>query len=108
MGRDTGDGPRAVATIVSTTVRVERTERGRWEVAAPDRDRIICDTLDDARRAAYVSAARVAACQLIVQDAYHRVLSREFISGDPEALNLDQEAEPRRAARRKTTRNRLE
>jgi hypothetical protein len=69
----------------STTVRVERATRGRWQVAAPDHDRIICETLDDARHAAYVSAARIASCELVVHDAYHRVLSREIVNRDPDS-----------------------
>ena len=83
MGGEAVHDPRGPVAMAATTVRVERTERGRWEVVAPDHDRVMCETLDDARRAAYVSAARIAECELIVHDAYHRVLSRELIRGDP-------------------------
>lgn len=79
MTVDTRDD-RRVDALASNTVRVERTTRGRWQVATPDHDRIICDTLDDARHAAYVSAARIASCELVVHDAYHRVLSREIVN----------------------------
>ena len=57
------------------TVRVDRTGRGAWEVAMPDqRELVTCETLDDARRVAYLCAARRRPCELIVCDAYHRVL----------------------------------
>ena len=84
--------------IAVLTIRVERTTRGRWQVAAPDRERILCETLDEARHAAYVSAARVSACELVVHDAYHRVLSCDRVNGDPEAAKLDDNADHRRAA----------
>jgi hypothetical protein len=64
------------------TVRVDRTGRGAWEVAMPDqREPVTCETLDDARRVAYLCAARRRPCELIVCDAYHRVLHHEFING---------------------------
>ena len=48
----------------------------------PDqRERVTCETLDDARRVAYLCAARRRPCELIVCDAYHRVLHHEFING---------------------------
>jgi hypothetical protein len=64
-------------------VRVEHDGRGGWQVALPNHDRITCGTLDQARREAYVSALRAERCELIVHDAYHRVLSRELVSADP-------------------------
>ena len=70
------------------TVRVDHTERGAWEVTMPDqRERVMCETLDDARRVAYLCAAHTRPCELIVCDAYHRVLHHEFINGkrDPTA-----------------------
>ena len=72
-------GEMPVATMV---VRVEHRARGGWQVALPNRDRITCRTLDDARREAYDSAPRAGACVLIVHDAYHRVLSRELVNAD--------------------------
>jgi hypothetical protein len=63
-------------------IRVQRTLRGRWEVAVPgQRKRITCETLDEARRVAYVTVAHTRPCELIVHDAYHRVLDRELIDG---------------------------
>jgi len=64
------------------TVRVDRAGRGAWEVTMPDqRERVICETFDDARRVAYLCAAHRRPCELIVCDAYHRVLQRELING---------------------------
>lgn len=108
MGVDAGHDPREGATIVAITVRMECSGRGRWEVAAPDRDRIMCETLDDARRAAYVSAARTAACELIVHDAYHRVLSRELVNCNPGAPSIDQNAETSPGSSARADTNRLE
>jgi len=72
--------------VNSLTVRVDRTGRGEWEVAMPDqRERVTCETLDDARRVAYLCAAHTRPCELIVCDAYHRVLQHEFINGEGEA-----------------------
>ncbi len=42
---------------------------------------VTCETFDDARRVAYLYAARARPCELIVHDAYHRVLHRELIDG---------------------------
>ena len=64
------------------TVRVDRSVRGVWEVAVPGPETpIACETLDDAKRVAYLCAARWRPCELIVRDAYHRVFRREHIDG---------------------------
>lgn len=63
-------------------VRVLRTRRGRWEVLLPGRRRgTTCETLDDARRIAYLAVAHTRPCELIVHDAYHRVIHHELING---------------------------
>lgn len=63
-------------------IRVQRTPRGRWEVILPGRLKgITCETLDDARRVAYLAVAHTHPCELIVHDAYHRVVQRERIDG---------------------------
>jgi hypothetical protein len=68
------------------TVRMGRNGRGIWEIAMPDgHDNVTCETFDDARRAAYLRATRVFPCELIVRDAYGRVVQRELIDGDREA-----------------------
>jgi hypothetical protein len=61
---------------------VRRRPRGGWEIQLPEpRRNIGLETLDDARRVAYRSAASQHPCELIVQDAYHRVIEREVIDG---------------------------
>ena len=66
----------------AVTVRVQRTVRGRWEVVMPGRgEGIACETLDDARRVAYLAVAHTHPCELIVRDACHRVIERELIDG---------------------------
>jgi len=75
MGRQAGSSD-------ASTVVVQRTLRGRWEVVLPGRRKgIICETLEDARRVAYLSVAHARRCEVIVRDAYHRVLDRESING---------------------------
>ena len=57
----------------------------------PDqRERVMCETLDDARRVAYLCAAHARPCELIVRDAYHRVIHHELINGkgDPPGARL--------------------
>jgi hypothetical protein len=64
----------------STTISVERGRLGDWEVAVPDEHLpVSCETLGDARRVAYVLAADRQPCQLVIRDAYHRVVGRELI-----------------------------
>ena len=61
-------------------VLVDRDWHGEWEVLLPDgRDCVTCDTLDDARRLAYLQAARIFPCELVIRDAYHRVVDHEVI-----------------------------
>ena len=65
------------------TVRVDLDRRGNWEIALSDeRGRVTCETLADARRVAYRCAAHRHPCELVVFDAYHRVLQREIIEHD--------------------------
>jgi hypothetical protein len=87
MSTDPGPDPWEGRAIAAIAVRVERDARGRWLVALPDRDRIVCETLDDARREGYVSAVRARPCELIVHDAYHRLLSRELVTREPGHAN---------------------
>ncbi len=65
-----------------TTVRVDISVRGAWEIELTDRgDRIRCETLEEASRVAYRCAAEQRPCELIVRNAYHRVVQRELITG---------------------------
>lgn len=65
-----------------TTVVVQYRPQGHWEIVTPPRGaRIRCETLDDARRIAYLSLAHTHQCQLILRDAYYRVIAHELIDG---------------------------
>ena len=78
------------------TVRVDRTRLGAWEVAMPDeREPVTCETLEDAERVAYLCAARTRPCELIVCDAYHRVLHRLLIDGHDDPAGAGGRADPR-------------
>jgi hypothetical protein len=82
------ENPPTHARTEPITVRVELNPRGAWRVATPDeRGRVTCETLDDARRVAHLRAADRRPCELIVLDAYHRVLEREFIDGHRDATD---------------------
>ncbi|HYB25076.1 MAG TPA: hypothetical protein VEF89_00525 [Solirubrobacteraceae bacterium] len=64
------------------TVRVEHNSIGLWEIELPGgAERVTCETFEDAQRIAYLSAAHAGPCELIVHDAYHRVVQRQLISG---------------------------
>ena len=72
-----------------TTVRVDISARGAWEVALSDRgDHVRCETLEEASRVAYGFAMDQRPCELIVCDAYHRVLQRELIKPGESARRL--------------------
>lgn len=60
------------------TIRVDFDGHRGWEVELGDA-RITCETLDDARRIAFLKAARRRPCELVVRDAYHRVIECEHI-----------------------------
>ena len=73
-------------TDVPLIVAVDRNAAGGWDVELPDRRaRVRCETLDDARRVAFLRVAHSHACTVVVRDAYHRVLDEEFIAGDTDA-----------------------
>jgi hypothetical protein len=48
---------------------------------------VTCETLDEAQRVAYLCAAHLHPCELVVRDACHRVLHREFIDGRERCLS---------------------
>ena len=65
-----------------TMVRVDISKRGAWEVALSDPgERVTCGTLEEASRVAHRCAADRRPSELIVRDAYHRVVHRELIDG---------------------------
>ena len=68
-------------------VRVDLSPRGAWEVVLPERvDRLRCKTLQEASRMAHRLAAARRPCELIVHDAYHRVVEHELIQLGTETL----------------------
>jgi len=63
-----------------TMVRVDVKVRGVWEIELSDAgERVTCRTLEEASRVAHRYAADMRPCELIVRDAYHRVLEHELI-----------------------------
>jgi hypothetical protein len=68
------------------TVGITFDGHGGWLVALPGHDeRVSCPTLEDARLFASHRAARRGLCELVVHDAYHRVISREVVGVQPDA-----------------------
>jgi hypothetical protein len=62
------------------TIRVDFNHHDAWEVTLPDPDgTLTCETLDDARCLARLCAARRRPCELVIRDAYHRVVVRETL-----------------------------
>jgi hypothetical protein len=63
-----------------TIVRVDVKVRGAWEIELSDAgERVTCRTLEEASRVAHRYASDRRPCELIVRDAYHRVLEHELI-----------------------------
>jgi len=61
-------------------VRVDRGHSGGWEVLLPDGGiYVVCDTLGDARRHARSAAGRRHPCEIVIRDAYHRVIERQSV-----------------------------
>ena len=61
-------------------VRVGADGRGGWEVAFGDRAaRVVCETLGEARHVGFLSTAHRGPCELVICDAYHRVVHHELI-----------------------------
>ena len=66
-------------------VRVGRNGRGLWEIAMSDgSESVMCETFEVARRAGHAWATRACPCELIVRDAYGRVVQSKLIDGDRE------------------------
>lgn len=59
-------------------IEIQRRRGDEWEVAVPSRQqRVICPTFQEAARRGYQLAADEADCEVVVHDAYHRVVRRE-------------------------------
>jgi hypothetical protein len=65
-------------------IRLDMDGHGHWDVVSSDpQTHVVCASLDDARRVAFGRAAR-RPCELVVCDAYHRVVLHQVIE-DPAA-----------------------
>jgi hypothetical protein len=78
------------------TVCVDRTVHGSWEIAMLDeREPVMCKTLEEASRVAYRCAADRRPCELIIRDAYHRVLRHELVGmGGPRTCGPSEASPP--------------
>ena len=66
--------------MIARTVRVDVNRRGGWEIAlSGERDPVTCGTLADAQRMALQCAIDRQPCNLVVLDAYHRVLRHQLV-----------------------------
>ena len=66
---------------ISRSVQVDINARGGWNIElSGDAKPFTCETFEDAQRLAYLWAAGRSPCELIVHDAYHRVVHREFVN----------------------------
>ena len=81
MGTETGRGTlRGMNNPSIPLIRVAMNSGGRWDVASSDPDsHDVCRTLEDARRLAFRRAADGRRCELVVCDAYHRVVLHEVL-----------------------------
>ena len=71
------------------TVQVNHNRRGDWEIALPgEQNRVTCGTLAEALRTACQCAIQRQPCNLIVIDAYHRVLRDELIDQHEQRATL--------------------
>jgi hypothetical protein len=69
--------------IVGRTVNVEFSPHGAWEIGLPDDAApLVCETLEEAQRIAYLCAVQRGPCELTVHDAYHRLILHRVIDAD--------------------------
>ena len=82
MSGGSGENPANGRAGSRLIVKVGLDRRGRWTVELPDKRGIgSCETLDDARRVAYLHAARRRCWELVVRDSYNRVVQHEVVDG---------------------------
>ncbi len=68
------------------TIRVDLNRHGAWEITLPAQlNPINCQSLYEARRAAYRFAAHWHPCEVVICDAYHRVMHRQLIDSYEDA-----------------------
>jgi hypothetical protein len=78
----------AAETLAMTprTIRVDLNRHGTWEITLPVQlTPIKCESLYEARRAAYRFAAYWHPCEVVIYDAYHRVIHRQLIDSYEDA-----------------------
>jgi hypothetical protein len=64
------------------SVEVRAGRRGRWTVTISDRDEaLFCESLAEARHVARSCAEARRPCEVVVHDAYERVLEYEVLPG---------------------------
>ena len=63
----------------TSSVQVCADHRGGWEVELPDDAHVSCQTLAEARALALRYATQMQPCDLVVRDAYDRVLQRQLV-----------------------------
>ncbi len=69
------------------TIRVDLNRHGAWEITLPvGLDPIKCKSFNEAKAAAYRSAARWHPCEVVMCDAYHRVVHRNVIDSFEDAV----------------------
>jgi hypothetical protein len=71
-----------LATLGGVKVNVTPNLRGGWDVRSDLRPRQRCDTLAAAVHLAHERAEESHPCELVIRDAYHRVVGHEFIDGE--------------------------
>jgi hypothetical protein len=64
------------------TLVIDADGHGAWDLVIST-EHVSCATLEDARRLAHRRAADRRPCEVIVRDAYHRVIDRELIESQP-------------------------
>lgn len=70
-----------MTTSTLPLIRVDMGNRGHWDVMPYEAEApASCETLDDACRVAHRRAERLAPCELVIRDAYHHVVWREFVA----------------------------
>lgn len=68
--------------MATTLIQIQRRRGNEWEVSIPSRhEQLICNSFQEAARRGYQLAAGEADCEMLVHDAYHRVVRRERLRG---------------------------
>jgi len=68
------------------TVSVDLNRHGAWDITLPNQlDPINCGSLHEARRVAYRLAAGWRPCEVVICDAYRRVVHRQLIDSYEDA-----------------------